>query len=129
MRINLVRSVGITVGIIAILLVAPTVCAASMDMMMDMTAETHTLVPQCSSTSDSPLSHHILMNAVGEQVTPNRFIPHEEVCLSWSPADLTVEPSPTEERPVQWDVRDHTPISIPIAYHCRNHITSEEPPL
>lgn len=129
MRINLVRSIGVVVGVIVVLLVAPIVCAASMDMTMDMTAETHALIPQCSSTSNSSPSHHVLMYTVGEQVTPNRLIPSEVVCLTWSPADLTIEPSPTEERPLQIEARDLAPPSEPIAYHCRNFLTSEEPPL
>ena len=125
MRLNLVRSTGIVVGFIAILLIAPTICAAS----MDMTAETHALIPQGSSISNSPLSHHVLINAVGEQVIPSRLIPSEAFCLSWSPVGLTAESSLTEERPAPREVIDHAPPSKPIGYRCRNYLTSEEPPL
>lgn len=132
MRINLVRSVALTFGVIAILLIAPTVCAAS----MDMTTMTHdsashqgeTKVPKCLSTSASPLSHHILMNAVGEQVTPNRLILNQDICRSWSPVDLSVEPSTNEGKPVQADIRDHAPPLPPIERHCRSYLRSEEPP-
>lgn len=133
MRINLVRSIGIVFGIIPILLVAPTICAASMDM-PPMAQHSGSLqegaaIPERVSISASPLSHHILLSTLDEQTPPNRLIPSEAFCLSWSPADLTVEPSPTAERPVQGDARDLAPPSKPIAYHCRNYLTSEEPPL
>lgn len=127
MRKNLVRSFSIVVGIIAILLIAPTVCAVS----MDMTVATHDSGSylQYFSTSPSPLLRHILLSTLAEQVTPpNRLIPNEEICLSWSPADLTIEPSPTEERPLQIEARDLAPPSYPVEYHCRN-LDSEEPPL
>ena len=130
---NLVRSIGIVVGIIPILLIAPTICAASMDMtIMTHDSGSHregAAVPQCVSTSVDPLSHHILMNTVGEQVTTNRLVLNHDLCLSWSPADLTAEPSPTEERPVQRDVSDHGPIPPPVEHHCRSYLRSEEPPL
>lgn len=134
MRPNLVRYAGIAFGIIAILLIAPTICAASS---MDMTTmaqdsgfrQEGAAIPQYVSTSVNPLPRHVLINAIGEEVTPNRLIPSEAVCLSWSPADLPVEPSPTAGRPVQIDVRDHAPPSTPIEYHCRNYLRSEEPPL
>ncbi|MDO8716796.1 MAG: hypothetical protein Q7J73_08340 [Dehalococcoidales bacterium] len=133
MRVNLVRSIGIVVGIIPILLIAPTICAAS----MDMSTMTHdsgsyregTTVPQCISTSANPLSHHVLMNAVGEEVTPNRIILNQDICRSWSPADLSVEPSTNEGKPVQTDIRDHAPPLPLIECHCRNFLSSEEPPL
>ncbi len=132
-RMNLVKSIGIVVGIIPILLIGPTICAASMDMTtMAHDSGSHmdgAAVPQCVSTLVNPHSHHLLMNAVGEEVKPSSLIPSEAVCISWSPADLTVEPSPTEGKPVQTDVRDHTPLPKPIAYHCRNFLSSEEPPL
>ena len=133
MRMNLVRSIGIVVGIIPILLIAPTICAASMDMTtMAHGSGSHqegTAIPQCVSASADPLSHHVLMNTVGEQVTPNRFVLDQGVCFSWSPVDPAIEPSPTEGSPVQGNTRDLAPPSKPIEYHCRNFLSSEEPPL
>lgn len=132
MRLNLVGSTGIVVGIIAILLIAPTVCAASES--MDMTVATHDSgsYPQYSSTTVSPLSYHVLMNALSEQATPPRLVP-AGVILSWSPVNLNIEPSPTQTRPLQRDIVYIiiyiVLTSIPLEYHCRNYPNSEEPPL
>ena len=131
MRINLVRYAGIAFGIIAILLIAPTVCAASMD--MTMATHDHGLsqggaVIPCFSASHNPLSHHVLMNAGGEEVTPDRLVLDQNICLSLSPGGLPAEPSPNEGKPVQMDI-DYTPLSHPVEHHCRSYLRSEEPPL
>jgi len=129
---NLVRSIGIVVGIIPILLIAPTICAASMDMPPmehhSGSQQEGTAIPQCVSTSHNPLSHHVLMNAIGEEVTPNRLILEQDICLSCSPADMPAEPSPNEGSPVQRDI-DHTPLPNPVEHRCRSYLRSEEPPL
>lgn len=132
MRLNLVRYAGIAFGVIAILLIAPTICAASSDM-PTMTHDSGfqregTTIPQCVSTSHNPLSHHVLMNVIGEEVTPNRLILEQDICVSWAPADLSAEPSPNEGRPAQGDIA-YTPLPTPVEYHCRNLLSSEEPPL
>lgn len=129
MRINLVRSIGIVLGLAAILVLValPTLAAAPMDY-----TETHDM-GTCQQRAAIPLhcSHCILTNTneVAKQVLPpNRLTTSENVDLSLSPTNLSTESSPNKGMPVQGDTIQASPPSPLVEYHCRN-LDSEEPPL
>jgi len=128
MRLKFSRSIGVVLGIIAVLVIAPAICAASKDT-MSMTPETYGSVSQCFSTSGSMPSHHILLKAVGEQVKPHRFVLSTAESFSWYPITLTIEPSASRTEYVRREIECKIPISTTFENHCRNFLSSEEPPL
>lgn len=87
-------------------------------------------IPQNCLTSDCPLCHCILANAVtNECLLPGRFTPNEDVYLNWSPTSVTPEISPDQLRPLQRDpTQELLPSRLGTEYHCRDGLNSEEPP-
>ena len=128
MRLRFSSFTGVVLGVIAVLVIAPAICAASTDTMA-MTSETHSDVPHYSSALDSMPSHHMLLNAVGTQVKTDRFVLSAAESFSWYPINLTTEPAASETKYVRSDIECKIPIPTSVEYHCRNFLSSEEPPL
>ena len=133
MRLKFIRSFGVVFGIAAILLIAPTVCAASMGMpaAMQSSSPCQQGTPDSryvTASSDMP-SHCVLMKAMGEQVKPPNAALNANIsltrCLEYSPDTLPSQPQST---PYQQDILK-IPLSTPTEHHCRNFLSSEEPPL
>lgn len=129
MRLNLVKVVGVAVGVAAIflLLASPIVSAGSLAC-----TKVHDVAP-CPEGAMAPLhfSHCALAKTaeVTKQVIlPNRLTRSEDVGLSLSLISLTTESSP-DKSPFQGDTVQVSPPRPRIAYHCRNVLVSEEPPL
>ena len=140
MRINLVRSIVVVIGAVTILLVAPSLCAASPDMgggMRDSVSSQEVVtVQQGFAASDSMPSHHLLMKVFAEQFgPPNRLVVSEHISFSWFPVNLPVEPVPlsTQQRPLERDIMYliiyFILLSTSVEYHYRNYPKTEEPPL
>lgn len=134
MRLKLAKSIGIVLGITAILLASPTICAASMEAVAG-GEETSGACRQadvsqpCFATSSGSLSHCVLIKALGEQVKPPRLVSYDNVCLSGCQvSDGANGHSQVLASPYQKDILK-IPISNPIVHHCRNLLSSEEPPL
>ncbi|MDO8578543.1 MAG: hypothetical protein Q7R50_05125 [Dehalococcoidales bacterium] len=131
MRLNFVKSIGVVLGTV-VLLIAPTVCAASMDITMD--AQSAGPCPQGGgierrfTASSGSLSHCVLIRAMGEQAKPESLISYD-MCLSWCLENSTsIEPSQVQATSFQREIIK-IPLSAPPEHHCRNFLSSEEPPL
>lgn len=136
MRLKFSRYTGVVLGVIAVMVIAPVICAASTDT-MGMMSETQGAVPQLVVTSGnmpSPSggmpSHHILLNAVGVQVKTNHFVLSAAESFFWHPiSSLTIEPSTSRTSNIRREIEYKIPLPPSVEYHCRNYLSSEEPPL
>ncbi len=135
MRRNPFKSIWIAVIIaIALMLVtSPSTAAACMEITADSfdfdPFQKETAVPPCCLTADYLLSHHILTNAVDNEVLlPNRSTSKENVYPVWSATSVTTETSLDPQEPLQRDPTQELLTYLYTEYHCRNCLDSEEPP-
>ena len=133
MRLKFIRSISLILGVIALILITPAVCAASMGPMPAM--DSSGSCPQqsspawhCFTTSSETLSHCVLVKAVGAQVKPARLISYTDVLLPVCPESPVEGNCAVPEMTYQHDTLT-LPVSPPPEHHCRNTVGSEEPPL
>jgi len=117
---------------VLILVAAPTIAAASMDMTTDSCNSSpyheKSSIPTCCLTADCLLSHCILTNAVDNEVLlASRFIPNKNVYIALSKTSVSTEASPNPKKPLQRDPSQELPSYPCTEYHCRNCLDSEEP--
>ena len=134
MRIKSIKSIGVVLGIVLLILIAPTVCASSMSMPAGMQISTScgqqgkSTASGINASMDST-SHCLLVKAEGEQIKTPDLISFNNVYISLG-NDLVndVVTTQTNSPGVPGDILK-IPISPPHEHHCRNLLTSEEPPL
>jgi hypothetical protein len=136
MHFKFVRSVSIVLGIAAIMLIAPTVCAASMPdtgMAMDASAagscqqmgEPHSMAVPVDGT----VSHCALVNGTAELVKPQRVALQENVILPPSLAEFDTAEASAPHLSILASDTFKIPLPAPPEPHSRSSTLSEEPPL
>jgi len=114
-----------------ILVAAPTITAASMDMTADSCNSSpyheKASIPTCCLTADCLLCSCSLSNAADNKVLlASRFIPKKNVYLAWSKTSVSTETSPNPKKPLQRDPTQELPSLFDTEYHCRNCLDSED---
>ena len=134
MRGNLMKSILIVViTAVLILVAAPTVAAASMEMAPDScdTNPLHTKssIPICCLTADCLLSDCSLSNTTDDKVLlTSRFIPNKNVYTALYRKSVFTKTSLDPPKPLQREFSKELPSYPCTEYHCRNCLDSEEPP-
>lgn len=116
-----------------ILLAAPTIAIASMEMTPSScdTNPLHTKpsIPICCVTADCLLSHCSLSNAAASEVLlPSRSTLDKNVHIGQPKTSVSTETSPDSKIPQQREPSQESPPHLNTTYHCRNSLDSEEPP-
>jgi hypothetical protein len=135
MPIKFIRSISFVLGITALILVAPTVCAASMPasgMAMDASAagscqQMGTLGSY--NSGNGAASHCALVNGTGELVKPQRVISHENVFLPPSLTGFEAGEYLPSQKPVPQPEAVRIPLPAPPEQNTRSSTVTEEPPL
>jgi len=120
------------IAAVLILVAAPTVATASMEMAPDScdTNPLHTKssFPACCLTADCLLSDCSLSNTTDDKVLlTSRSIPNKNVHVALSKTSVSNETSPNPKKPLQQAVFQEFPSSPCTQYHCRKSLDSEEP--
>ena len=117
---------------VLILVAAPTIAAASMDMTADSCNSSpyheKASIPTCCLTADCLLYNCSLSNAADNKVLlTSRFIPNKNVYIALSKTSVSNETSPNPKKPLQRELSWELPSHPYTEYHCRNCLDSEDP--
>ena len=134
MRMNLIKTILIIViTAVLILVAAPTIAVASIDMTADncdsCLFNEEPSIPTCCLTVDCLLSNCSLSNAADNEVLlTSRFIPNKNVYIALYRKSVFTKTSLDPPKPLQREFSQESPSYIYTEYHCRNCLDSEEPP-
>jgi len=117
---------------VLILVTAPTISAASMDMTAANCGSSpyheNTSIPPCCLTANALFSHCSLSCATdNEALLTSRFIPNKNVYIALSKTSVSPDTSPNLKKPLQPELSPELHSHPCNEYHCRNCLDSEEP--
>ena len=117
---------------VLILVAAPTVAAASMEMTPNSCdtnpLHTNSSIPTCCLTADCLLSGCSLSNTIDDKVLlTSRPIPNKNFYIALYRTSVSTKTSLDPQNPLQRDPTQELPTYLYTEYHCRNCLDSEEP--
>ena len=133
MRRNSMKSILIAViTAVLILVAAPTVDAASMEMTPNSCdtnpLHTNSSIPTCCLTADCLLSGCSLSNTTADKVLlTSRHIPNKNFYIALYTTSVSTKTSLDPQKHLQMDPTQELPTYLYTEYHCRNCLDSEDP--
>ena len=133
MRRNTMKLILIAViTAVLIMVVAPMVAAASMEMTPNSCdtnpLHTNSSIPTCCLTADCLLSDCSLSKTTDDKVLlTTRPIPNKNFCIALYRTSVSTKTSLDPQKPLQQEFSQELPSHPCTEYHCRNCIDSEEP--
>ena len=122
----------VVIATVLILVAAPTVATASMEMMPN-SCDTNPLqknfpILTCCLTTDCLLSDCSLSNTTADKVLlTSRSIPNKNFYIALYRTSVSTKTSLDPQNPLQRDPTQELPTYLYTEYHCRNCLDSEEP--